>query len=227
MQIFLVAALTLINLLLWLVFFVKFKKLFSIDNIMQEFRVGMERLLQDAQRQTVSCVSLIEDKIKEMKSITAQTERRLATLRRDAEISREALSLQSSISPASSEEKPRAKRKSASKTVAEKYKKNGVLESMPSADESYMLTSLFRENASQRSLFEEGRQSVFVNNEGDSYGKVPIVKPEIVVSDSPIVKKKDFARQVKDLNALGKSVEEIAAETSHSTTEVQLVLDML
>ena len=227
MQVFLVAALTLINLLLWLVFFVKFKKLFSIDNIMQEFRVGMERLLQDAQRQTVSCVSLIEDKIKEMKSITAQTERRLATFRRDAEISREALSLQSSISPAASEEKPRAKRKSASKTVAEKYKKNGVLESMPSADESYMLTSLFRENASQRSLFEEGGQSVFVNNEGDSYGKVPIVKPEIVVSDSPIVKKKDFARQVKDLNALGKSVEDIAAETSHSITEVQLVLDML
>lgn len=187
----------------------------------------MERLLQDAQRQTVSCVSLIEDKIKEMKSITAQTERRLATLRRDAEISQQALSLQNSISPAASEEKPRAKRKPASKTAAEKYKKNAVLESMPSADESYMLTSLFRENASQRSLFEEGGQSVVVNSEGDSYGKIPIVKPEIVVSDSPIVKKKDFARQVKDLNALGKNVEEIAAETSHSITEVQLVLDML
>ncbi len=225
MQVFLVAALTLINLLLWLVFFVKFKKLFSIDNIMQEFRIGLEQLLQDAQRQTVSCVNLIEEKIREMKSITAQAERRLATLRRDAEISRQALSLQTSIVPESSGEKPRAKRK-ASK-AAEKYKKNAVMESMPSADESYMLTNLFRENASQRSLFEEGGQAVFVNEEGDSYGKVPIVKPEVVVSDSPIVKKKDFARQVKDLNALGKGIEEIAAETSHSITEVQLVLDML
>ena len=49
--------------------------------------------------------------------------------------------------------------------------------------------------------------------------------PEVTISEEPIRVKKPFARRVRELAELGKTVEEIASETDHSTTEVQLVLD--
>ena len=84
------------------------------------------------------------------------------------------------------------------------------------------MTSLFNENA-QKSLFEEPQITVTPN--GDAYGKVPVIKTQIVASDNPIKPKKPFARRVRELYDLGKTVEEIASATDHSTTEVQLVLD--
>ena len=77
MGVFLVSSLTLINLLLWLVFLVRFKKLFSADDIMVKFRDGMESLLRDAQRNTLANINLIEEKTRELKAASAEAERKV------------------------------------------------------------------------------------------------------------------------------------------------------
>lgn len=230
MGVFLVSSLTFINLLLWLVFLIRFKKLFSVDDTMTKFRDGMDSLIKDAQRNTLSNINLIEEKIKELKAASAEAERKVAILRHELDSSEksavfqarlnmqaESFSLKEPEKPAAKKGRARASKRGASK-IAAAYKQN----ELPGEDEAVALTGLFKENA-QKSLFEEPQ--ITVTKDGDAYGKVPIVKTKIVASDNPIKPKKPFARRVRELAELGKSVEEIASETDHSTTEVQLVLD--
>jgi len=235
MAVFLVSSLTLINLLLWLVFLFRFKKLFSADDIMVKFRDGMDGLIREAQRNTLSNINLIDDKIKELKAASAEADRKVAILRHELQAAEKSAALQAQLSlqaavtstqeaPKSPAKKGRAKAASSRSSkggsrAASAYKQN----ELPGEDEAVALTGLFKENA-QKSLFEEPQ--ITVTKDGDSYGRVPVIKTKVVASDNPIKPKKPFARRVKELAELGKSVEEIASETDHSTTEVQLVLDM-
>ncbi len=236
MGVFLVSSLTLINLLLWLVFLIRFKKLFSVDDTMTKFRDGMDSLIKDAQRNTLSNINLIEEKIKELKAASAEAERKVAILRHELESSEKSavfqarLNMQAESFSLKEPEKPAAKKGRAKPAFGAKASKRGASKiaaaykqnELPGEDEAVALTGLFKENA-QKSLFEEPQ--ITVTKDGDAYGKVPIVKTKIVASDNPIKPKKPFARRVRELAELGKSVEEIASETDHSTTEVQLVLD--
>ena len=228
MAVFLVSSLTLINLLLWLVFLIRFKKLFSADDIMVKFREGMDGVIREAQRNTLSNINLIDDKIKELKAASAEAERKVAILRHELQSAEKSAALQAQLNLQAVPAK-KGRGKAAAKTssrsakggsrAAAAYKQN----ELPGEDEAVALASLFNENA-QKSLFDAPQ--ITVTKDGDAYGKVPVIKTQVVASDNPIKPKKPFARKVKELAELGKSVEEIASETNHSTTEVQLVLDM-
>lgn len=248
MELFFVAVfLTLINLLLWLVFLVRFKKLFSVDDIMTKFREGMNNLLKDAERDTALNMNVVDEKIRETKAVVAEAERKLAILRHELDSAQKSaafqaqMNLQSGAASVQGQEKaaakkskakapakapvrtaPKAAPKSASSRIAAAYKQN----ELPGEDEAFALTGLFKENA-QKSLFDSPQ--ITVTQDGDAYGQVPIINadtvPDIVMSENPIKPKKPFARRVRELAELGKTVEEIADATDHSTTEVQLVLD--
>lgn len=234
MEFVLLSALTLINLLLWLVFLARFKKLFSVDDIMVKFRDGMNNLLKDAERDTALNMNVIDEKIRESKAIVAEAERKLAVLRHELESAEKSSLLQAQINiqnSAAKKSKAKASAKAPSRSTAKSVSKLGGARAaaaykqneLPGADEAYALTGLFRENA-QNSLFDAPQ--ITVTKDGDAYGKVPIVNvPEVTISEEPIRVKKPFARRVRELAELGKTVEEIASETDHSTTEVQLVLD--
>ena len=245
MELFLVSALTLTNLLLWLVFLVRFKKLFSADDIMTKFRDGMENLIKDAERNTARSMDVIDEKIRDSKAIVAEAERKVAILRRELQSAEKSAAFQSQLNLRASsfgqsvEERPSSAPLGAAKAPAKKAKGRGAAKTSPKAssraaaaykqnrlpgeDEAYALTGLFQENA-EKSLFEEPQ--IIVTKDGDAYGKVPVISAKIVASDNPIEPKKPFARRVREMADLGKSVEEIASATEHSTTEVQLVLDM-
>ena len=241
MEFVLLSALTLINLLLWLVFLVRFKKLFSVDDIMTTFREGMNNLLKDAERDTALNMNVIDEKIREAKAVVAEAERKVALLRHELQSAEKSAVFQAQLNMQSEslalqdqgQEKAAAKKgrtktaskpaakastkassKSAASRAAAAYKQN----ELPGEDEAYALTGLFKENA-QKSLFDAPQ--ITVNQNGDAYGRIPVVS----MSDNPIKPKKPFARRVRELAELGKTVEEIADATNHSTTEVQLVLD--
>ena len=112
MAVFLVSSLTLINLLLWLVFLFRFKKLFSADDIMVKFREGMDGLIAEAQRNTLANINLIEDKIKDLKAASAEAERKVSILRHELQNSEKSAALQArlnmSYAAALSEDAPKA-----------------------------------------------------------------------------------------------------------------------
>lgn len=55
----------------------------------------------------------------------------------------------------------------------------------------------------------------------------PQPAPRIIVSPDPVKPKKDYRQQVRELDAQGMTVEEIAAELGMSTTEIELTLELL
>ena len=234
MDFILVSALTLINLLLWLAFIVRFKKLFSVDDIMTNFREGMNNLLKEAERDTALNMNVLDEKIRESKAIVAEAERRIAVLRHDLESAQKSYSfgaqvnVQKALISQGKKARGKAAAKSPARASAKSQGRGGKVEAaykrneLPGEDEAFALTGLFQENA-QKSLFDSPQ--ITVTEDGDAYGKIPVISADVVVSDNPIQPKKPFARRVRELSALGKTVEEIASETDHSTTEVQLVLD--
>ena len=71
------------------------------------------------------------------------------------------------------------------------------------------------------------KQLFTVENDGSSYTNVPVIGGNVRYADEQIKPKKSFSQMVRELNSIGRSVEEIASELHSSTTEVQLVLNML
>ena len=80
MQALIIALLCVINLVLWLIFFLKFKKLFSTDDVIQKTREQYELLLNDVNRNALSNIDLIQMKIDELQSLIDIADRRLTTL---------------------------------------------------------------------------------------------------------------------------------------------------
>ena len=83
---------------------------------------------------------------------------------------------------------------------------------------------LFDENANQK---KKSSQVHYVDSNGNGYGEVPLVSPKIFMAENPIQIKKSFNDQVNQLYNLGYTTEQIARELNKSTTEVQIVIDML
>ena len=89
-----------------------------------------------------------------------------------------------------------------------------------------------KENSSQKSLFDQENYSVekpaqvTVTDDGASYAEIPVVSPKVYRSETPlrVTRKDDLKTRILKLYDMGNSVEDIAAELSCSTTEVQFAL---
>src|SRR5574344_3171092 len=74
-----------LNVIMWIIFANKFKKLFSTDDIIAKTREELNHMIIDVNRNADRNITLIEEKIKELKSVTAEAERRLALERSEEE----------------------------------------------------------------------------------------------------------------------------------------------
>src|SRR5574344_1219368 len=66
-----------LNVIMWIIFANKFKKLFSTDDIIQNTRNELNKMLADVNRNADRNITLIDEKIKELKSVTAEADRHL------------------------------------------------------------------------------------------------------------------------------------------------------
>ena len=77
--------LTLFNIIMWIVFAAKFNKKFSTDDIIIKTRQQLNSMLSDINRNADRNINLINDRIKELKAVTAEAERRLSVLKVELE----------------------------------------------------------------------------------------------------------------------------------------------
>lgn len=222
-----IALLILINLILWFVFFLKFKKLFSTDDIIQKTRDEYDLLLSDVNRNALQNIDLIDMKIEELKTLIEIADRRLSTVHSESQFqqakeqiskpySKRTVHRQEEIAAVSAVEndsaynidvdvkKSRKKNVSASNLEVEKTRKstrkNSVTNTIPTEKTFQPQKTV---NISDYKL------------------------PNIYMSDNPIQKKKSFQEQVMELYNAGYSVDQIAHELNKSTTEVELMVEML
>ena len=66
-----------INLVLWIILFRKFKKQFSSDAILENIRLEIDKLLTEINRETDRDLTLVDGKIAELKKVMEDAERRI------------------------------------------------------------------------------------------------------------------------------------------------------
>lgn len=176
MQAVVIALLCLINLILWLVFFLKFKQLFSTDDIIQKTRDEYELLLSDVNRNALQNINLIDMKIEELKSLIEIADRRLATVQNEVQ---------------------------------------------------FQQTKFNATNQKQIAQKKITKKSVVQSGELDFNGNQTSQMPKIYMSKNPIKPKQSFEAQVRQLYEAGYTVDRIAHELKKSTTEVELLVEML
>ena len=217
-------AIVAINIVLWGVFIVRFKRLFSADDVIEKARAEMDNMIRDINNNTVRAIDIIDDRTKQLKRLIEEADRRIALARNE-----EAKTLTASALRDTLEKKSVS---AASRRAANSYKKNSP-RSRPSPDASYAVTGEAEAlSEMQHSLFDDTRASVRtkaemnVTGDGASYAKVPVIKPEVYFSETPVVPKKNVTKQVLEMAEMGLTIEQIAKQLSCSKTEVQMILDM-
>lgn len=166
-------------------------------------------MIRDANSNAGRNIELIEEKIKQVKAVAAEAERRVAMLRNELDMKQNSQSFQLQIQSVSSSPK---KSRSANSAVSSRSSA-AKLDGPSSHTKGGIITSRYGiENFgnSQKSLFEDERKEE--------------KKPLFTVSENPVGSKKDLKTQVKELNSMGIPAEEIAHRTGSSIQEVNLLL---
>lgn len=246
MVIFIAAFFCVLNLCLWCVFFLKFRKLFSTEDIIASTREQMEKMISDINHNAGRNIELIEDRIKQLKMIIADADRHVEMARREIDVQKANLSYQNKIDSVVQARKQMQSQGgfAGNGRVAQQYLRNQNISAGLQSVNRYELTDegyrqvkksasqeqgdLFEQAATEdsRRIVSDAGTTFTVESDGSSYASVPVIGGNITYADEPIQPQQSFAGLVKSLHEAGHSVEEIARELSSSTTEVQLVLDM-
>ncbi|MBQ8013118.1 MAG: hypothetical protein IJ257_01800 [Treponema sp.] len=231
-----------LNIILWVTAFLKFKKIFSTDDIIASTREQMDNMIADINRNAGRNIEIIEDRIKQLKHVVAEADRHLENARRELENQKALSSYQQKIDSVVNERKSASAQTSLSSRAAQQYLQNKSISSGIQGANRYELT----DEGSRHAHFQQVQGDLFaqadddekkrivsdtgttftVESDGSSYASVPLIGGNVTYADEPVQPKKKFAQLVRDLSHTGYSVEEIASELGSSITEVQLVLEM-
>ena len=217
-------AIVAINVALWVIFLIRFKRLFSPDDVIEKTRAEMDNMIRDINNNTVRAIDIIDDRKKQLNRLIEEADRRIALARSEEAKKISVSALRDTLDKKAVSE--------VSRRAANTYKKN-VPRSRPSPDASYAVTGEGEAiSERQHSLFDDRQEEVRTKTEmnvmrdGTSYAKVPVIKPDVYFSETPIVPKKNFTKQVLEMAEMGLAIEQIAKQLSCSKTEVQMILDM-
>ena len=70
------------NILMWVVFFKKFNAFFSTDKIIEETNEKAKEIIKSINFNAGRSIDLIEDKIKQLKAVSAEAERKIGMLKK-------------------------------------------------------------------------------------------------------------------------------------------------
>lgn len=209
MSVTILVTMCIINLILWLVFFIKFKSLFSTDDVLQKTREQIGQLLSEVNGTTLANINLIDSKIEELNDAIENAERRIAA--------------------ADIEQNFRNSKKIAGLTEEKQSSK------IPPKETKKRTTRVSNINVASKVIEQEDAFEVKINKKAVSKTAKAAEKkeepkpdlPNIYMSKNPLKIKRNFQERVVELYNLGYPIEKIAKETERSTTEVQFVIDML
>ncbi|MCR5217232.1 hypothetical protein [Treponema sp.] len=114
-----------INIILWLVFLHRFRKIFSTDEILTRTQTHLNNMLKDINSNASRNLDLLEEKIRQVKSVAAETERKIEELKAGLKKTEDIKAFENNLSTAS--RKSRSENKS---SVTSRYKKSARQEEL-------------------------------------------------------------------------------------------------
>ena len=203
---------------MWIVFGIRFNKIFSPDGMIEKAREKMNRLLGTMQKSTVDNVNLVRETISKLEQTRIAAERKVDEINRRIEL----LNSEAGLIRAG-ENGQKSQIRNTEKPLVD-----------PNAVYSVKVPV-------QKELFEDektavvknlSRDETFVTQSGASYKEVPMYDAKLV-DESPvnstipkITPKKTVDEQVMVLLNNGYKISDIASQLGLSETEVQFVIDL-
>lgn len=214
---------SLVSLILMIVILVRFKKLFSTDAIIDKTKNQMNRVIMDVNNNANRDLELINESSRRLRALLNEAEKRMESFREAAQLLRNLIA-------------------ETEKAGTGKEKKTNYID----PDASYRLTD--KAPAKQGTLFDEPEPKTILKDEtvltedGAAYKEVPLIITKVYddkpgTSEIPKTKPvfqapktktdKSLKEKVEKLFNQGMQIDDIAAELSCPSSEVQFIIDML
>lgn len=251
----LIVGLCLVNIVLWIIFLIRFKKLFSTDKIIENTSEKMNKLVSDIDKTTKRDLFLSSEATKRMQGLLDDADAKMELFKEATQRLREMIAEADKLSRRIPSQSPIYQDV---EEVHVKYPSNGNQQSNKQRNparrniDSYLNNSVKLDNSKnkitpdtayevvktseQAELFDEDSSASAVHDspmqvtqEGAAFKEVPLIITKVyeeIPQNNEGKSKKNLSKQVQELYNNGKSVEEIANELSCSRTEVQLIIDM-
>ena len=204
MAVALIIILYIVNIISWCFVFTRFKKMFSTDGIIESVKLKLNSLLIQIDSATDRNIKLINERIKELKFVSAEADNKILILQDKIDI---------------------VKKNEILKNEAEQAERSKTFEVYadlkPAVSKIYPPVRAYQKEQASYSSVADFTQNSLQNKNKEDIEDVPFVS----IADELVKPKKDFKAVVHELRDLGYSVEEIAAETGKSTQEVKIILE--
>ncbi|MBP5358736.1 MAG: hypothetical protein J6W60_03010 [Treponema sp.] len=229
-----VLLLCLFNVVMWLVQIIRFKNIFSTDKIMQETRDQLNSMLMDINRNAERNISLIEDKIRQLKEVSEEADRHIQLLKGEIALTEKSKAFQTQYERIARPEPPAPQIpvKEIDTQVKEATQKAPAKPKKPKTSKPRNPVAAYKQEQDQGDLFvsdrgKEERISLVV--ETDENQAQPQEKndfPVITMAKEPLVIKKSFNKEVQELAAQGMKADEIAIKLGRTIPEVNFALEI-
>ncbi|MCR4953490.1 MAG: hypothetical protein K6A43_05385 [Treponema sp.] len=252
-----VLSFTVINIALWVILLIRFKKLFSTDSIVEKTRAQMNQMVADIDNTTDRDMFLVKESEKRIKQELAEADKKMELFKEATDRLRDMIAEADRINKISNKSKSlyqdfsktsfggantasanitTAKVGNVEKKAATSYtrEKNRKFEAQIDPEASFELNpqdDLFSSVEEQHPII---KNETTVTQDGAAYREVPLIITKVYDETAPqnqvqnqVPSHKSLSEQVKQLFEQGYKAEEIAAQLSCSVTEAQFIIDMI
>lgn len=226
---------TILNLILWVIFIIRFKKLFSTDSIIEKTKNQMNKIIKDIDAATERDVFLSKEAAARIQNVISDAEQKMEIFNQASQRLRDMIAEADKINKNSNKKSiykdlgsiPKVETKSYNTTSnINAYLKNKS-ETLSSTQD---LVQKEKSNVSvQKDLFDNPDVNNQIEKEDVSEKESPLIITNIVQEgeDEVSFDKSDLTENVKYLFNQGFDVKEIASKLSCSIIQVQFIIDML
>ena len=204
---FFVISVLFVNLILWAILLIRFKRLFSTDKIVEKTEQQLNHLIKEIDMAADRDTYLAKETSKRIKNRIEEAEQKMELFNQATNRLRDMIA------------------------EADKINKGQKYNIQPAVDpEAAYELNIKNKKPEQGNLFEQNNETI-VTPDGAAYQEVPLIITK-VYDDQPNIlseaeRKKNMTATVQKLFAQGYSADEISQKLNCSITEVQFIIDLL
>ena len=232
--------LSLVCIILMIIILIRFKKLFSTDAIIDKTKAQMNRVIMDVNNNANRDLELLNESSRRLRALLNEADKKMESFREASQLLRNLIAEaeKKSGSGAGKIVYVESAKEPVQKTpeVKPKVKTNPYVD----PDASYRVRTMPPPAGTQQSLFDENeadeepktilKDETLVTPEGAAYKEVPLIITKVYDDKEASAEPKNnrtLKENVERLFHQGMQIDDIAAELSCSTSEVQFIIDML
>lgn len=212
---------------------IRFKKLFSTDEIIERTRAQMDEMLRDLNNNAARNIDLLEDRMEKLRALMKEADRKIQTVENELNLQAPVSNIRSQIENL---QKNSVVTKSAAYRALESYK--NAMETSNGTEEVMFAPRHYNQQKVQMRTPEVGDADLAKkqrNNRNIIYSMPlpeevkaaePVRTQKITFAQNQISNEKTFAQKVAQFAKLGFDAEHIARELACSKTEVELIMSL-